>query len=237
MSWVIIHSTKIRVYVKLCLFSRKKGEKGRKSLSHNGPKQEVSAFSCHLLLDLCRFLRIGVSRDAKRNDEVWKCHFLLCLPNRKCLHFPVSNWLICAIYSWRGVSQGAEHYGEVGNVVASCFASLTGSASIFLSLIDWFVRFSQEREVSRDEKHNGEGWNVETVQINHYRQKNAGTSFLASKTGSHDIFDFTIVFRIPRIGLPEKSAGINQLPAGKCWHFLFGKQNRKWSSFKLHHCT
>ena len=60
-----------------------------------------------------------------------------------------------------------------------------------------------------------------------YRQQNAGTFCLSSKTGSDNIFDFTIVFCIPRIRLPEKTAGINQLPAGKCWHLLFGKQNRK----------
>ena len=50
--------------------SRAKGEKGRTSKSKNGQEQEISAFSCHLLLDLCRFLKIGVSRDAERNGEV-----------------------------------------------------------------------------------------------------------------------------------------------------------------------
>ena len=70
-----------------------------------------------------------------------------------------------------------------------------------------------------------------------YGQENAGTSCLASKTGSDDIFDFTIVIGIPNYPLPEKTARIDQLQAGKCWHFLFGEQNRKWSHFELHHCV
>ena len=55
------------------------------------------------------------------------------------------------------------------------------------------------------------------------RQENTGTSCLTSETGSDDIFDFTIVFCIPRNPLPEKTARINQLQAGKCCHFLFGE--------------
>ena len=34
------------------------------------------------------------------------------------------------------VSRDAEHYGEVQNVITSCFARQTGSASIFLPVID-----------------------------------------------------------------------------------------------------
>ena len=33
-------------------------------------KQEVSAFSCHILIDPCHFLRKGVSRDTERNGEI-----------------------------------------------------------------------------------------------------------------------------------------------------------------------
>ena len=60
-----------------------------------------------------------------------------------------------------------------------------------------------------------------------YRKVNAGTSCFASKAGSDLILSFFIVFVIPRNPLPEKTARINQLQAGKCWHFLFGEQNRK----------
>ena len=68
-----------------------------------------------------------------------------------------------------------------------------------------------------------------------YRQENAGISCWASKTGSDDILGFTIVFVIPTHPHPEKTATINQLRTGKCWHFLFGEQNRKWWHFRLHH--
>ena len=85
----------------MCPFSGQKGKRAEPPNVKKGQKQEVPAFSCHLLLDLCRFLRKGVIRDA-------------------------------------------EHYGEVKNVVTSCFARQTGSASIFLPVIDRFVPFSQE---------------------------------------------------------------------------------------------
>ena len=125
--------------------SRQKGKRAEPPKVRTGQKQEVSAFSCHLLLDLCRFLR-------------------------------------------KAVYQNAGHYGEVENVVTSCFVCQTGSASIFLLVIDWFVRLT-----------------------------------------------FTIVFIIPRNPFPEKTAQINQLRTGKCWHFLFGEQNRKWRHLGLHH--
>ena len=53
------------------------------------------------------------------------------------------------------------------------------------------------------------------------------SSILRSKTGSNDILGFTVVFRIPRNSLPVRTAQINQLKAGKCFHFLFREQNRK----------
>ena len=84
---------KIGVYVSVCPFSGQKGKRAEPPNVKKGQKQEVPAFSCHLLLDLCRFHKTGVSRDA-------------------------------------------EHYGEVENGITSCFARQTGSASIFLSVID-----------------------------------------------------------------------------------------------------
>ena len=85
-------------YKKLCLCKRcplsgQKAKRAEPPKVRTGQKQEVSAVSCHLLLDLFRFLRKAVSLDE-------------------------------------------DHYGEVKNVVTSCFASQTGSASIFLSVID-----------------------------------------------------------------------------------------------------
>ena len=40
-----------------------------------------------------------------------------------------SAWLTPAVFSGRGVSLDAEHYGEAHNAVTSCFARQTGSAS------------------------------------------------------------------------------------------------------------
>ena len=56
-----------------------------------------------------------------------------------------------------------------------------------------------------------------------------------SKTGSSDIFGFTMVFRISRSPRPEKAVWIKHLKAGKWGHFLFGEQNRKWQHLWLHH--
>ena len=64
-----------------------------------------------------------------------------------------------------------------------------------------------------------------------YRQENAGTSCLGSKTGSDAIFNFTIAFRIQKNLLPEKTARINQLQAGKRWHFLFGEWKQEAATF------
>ena len=137
---------KIGVYGSVSPSSGQKGKRAEPPKVRTGQKQKVSAFSCHLLLDLCHFLRKGVSRDAERKGEVqngltsclarqtgsasiflpvndwivpfspkggfsgcwtlwWsrKCrHFLFCSPNRKCQHFPVRNWFICAVFSGRG---------------------------------------------------------------------------------------------------------------------------------------
>ena len=54
-------------------------------------------------------------------------------------------------------------------------------------------------------------------------------------SGSDIILSFVTEFVIPRNSLPKKAAQINQLRTGKCWHFLFGEQNRKWRHFRLHH--
>ena len=67
-----------------------------------------------------------------------------------------------------------------------------------------------------------------TIQSINYRQENASTSCSPSKTGSDDIFDFTIVFRIPRNPHPVKTAWINQLRVGKCCHFLFLARSNFW---------
>ena len=156
MSWVFIQYTNICVYETVCPFSGQKGKRAEPPKVRTGQKQEVSAFSCHLLIDLCHFLRTGVSQDYEHNGEVenvvtscfprlagsatiflsvidwfvpfshergflgyetlwWslKCHhFLFCLPNRKCQHNPVCNWLICAVFSGRGVFRDDEHNGE-----------------------------------------------------------------------------------------------------------------------------
>ena len=58
-----------------------------------------------------------------------------------------------------------------------------------------------------------------------------------TKTGSDAILNFTIAFRIQRNLLPEKTTQINHLQSRKRWHFLFGKQNRKWRHFEIHHCV
>ena len=70
MSWVIIHHTKICVSVKVCPLSWQKGNRAEPPKVRTGQKQEVSAFYFHLLLDLCSFLRMGVSRDAEHYGEV-----------------------------------------------------------------------------------------------------------------------------------------------------------------------
>ena len=92
---------KIGVYGSVSPSSGQKGKRAEPPKVRTGQKQKVSAFSCHLLLDLCHFLRKGVSRDAERK-------------------------------------------GEVQNGLTSCLARQTGSASIFLSVIDLFAPFFQE---------------------------------------------------------------------------------------------
>ena len=48
----------------------------------------------------------------------------------------------------KGVSSDAERNGEVQNGFTSCFARQTGSAHIFLPVIDWFMLFSQREGFS-----------------------------------------------------------------------------------------
>ena len=93
MSWVFTHHTKLVYIFSVCPFPGHKGKRGEPPKVSMGQKREVLAFSCHLLLHLCRFLRKGVSRDAK-------------------------------------------YYDEVENVITSCFACQTGSASIY----HWFLQ-------------------------------------------------------------------------------------------------
>ena len=46
-------------------------------------------------------------------------------------------------------------------------------------------------------------------------------------------FVFSLILNFTRNPLLVKTARINQLQAGKCWHFLFGKQNRKLRHFRF----
>ena len=61
---------KIGVYVSVCPFSGQKGKRAEPPNVKKGQKQEVPAFSCHLLLDLCRILRKWVIRDAEHYGKV-----------------------------------------------------------------------------------------------------------------------------------------------------------------------
>ena len=70
------------------------------------------------------------------------------LEYRKCQHFPSIFWLIHAVFFRMGVSRDAEHVGEVQNIFTSCFARQTGSACIFLPVIDWFSPISQGGGIS-----------------------------------------------------------------------------------------
>ena len=202
MSWVtfIINHTKICVYVKAYPLSGQKGKRAEPPKVRAGQKQEVSEFSCHLLLDLCRFLRMGVSRDAEHYGEgknvVTSC-FARQIASAS-IALPVIDWFMP--FSQYGVSQDAEHCGEVENVVTSWHACQTGSASRAKQEVKTFTTspfcsVSQETSIQR-KRHES---------IN-YKQENADTSCLASKTGSDHIFDFTVVFRTPRHPYPEKTA-------------------------------
>ena len=110
------------------------------------------------------------------------------------------QWLIYSCHFLRmGVCRNDKYYGEALNIITSGFARQTGSASIFMSRSDLFMPSFQE-----------EGWFLgmtntmvkfklwtQHKSIN-YGQENAGASCLVSKTGSDDIWGFTIVFVNPR---------------------------------------
>ena len=129
---------KIGVYVSVSPSSGQKGKRAEPPKVKTGQKQKVSAFSCHLLLDICYFLRKGVSRDAERKGEVQNglTSCLACQTGSEMIE-------LCRFLR-KGVSRDAEHYGEVENVVNSCFARQTGSASISLSVVDLFAPFLSE---------------------------------------------------------------------------------------------
>ena len=111
-----------------------------------------------------------------------------------------------------------EHYAEAQNVTTYCFVRQTGSASVLLPVIDWFVLFLR-KGVSRDAKHYGEALNVVTSCFLLAKQEVQAFSYLylidlcrffrtaqisllsiycqnclASKTGSDDILGSTLVF-------------------------------------------
>ena len=56
MSWVITHHIKLVFIVSVCPFPGRKGKRAEPPKVGMGQKQEGSALSYHLVLDLCRFL-------------------------------------------------------------------------------------------------------------------------------------------------------------------------------------
>ena len=82
-------------------------------------KKEVSAFSCHRLIDLCcfLFLRKGVSRDADERNQWWSSkwlHFLLCRQTGSAVFSPtVIDWFSLVSQEW--VSRDADCNGQVQN--------------------------------------------------------------------------------------------------------------------------
>ena len=149
-------------------------------------RKEVSAFSCHILIDPCRFFRMGfLGCWARWWSSKW-LHFLFaCQTGSACIFLPVID---SSRFLREEVSRDTEHYGEAINVITVCFARQTGSALIFLHVIDRFTLFSQGGGFSR-----------------------CGTPWWSQKC--HCFLFWTVQ--------------INQLQAGKWWHFLFGEQNRK----------
>ena len=55
--------------VSVCPFSGQKGKRAEPPKVRKAQKEELSAFSCHLLIVPCRFLSKGVSRDDGHNGE------------------------------------------------------------------------------------------------------------------------------------------------------------------------
>ena len=163
-------------------------------------------------------------------------HFLFRLPNRKCQPFPAYYWLIHAVFLLRGFS-GCRTLWCNRKCCHFLFYSPNRKCQHFpaCNWLLWAVsQFNPSPLCSSSLK-------TPFLRKRHksinYGQENAGTSCVASKTGSDDILDFNIVFPIPGNPLHEKTTRINQLRTGKYWHVLFGKQNRKWRHFQLHHCV
>ena len=215
----------------LCLWNcvsifRAKGKGQNLQKSEMDQKQEVSAFSYHLLFDLCRFLRMGVSQDYEHNGEVenvftscfvcqtgsgsifltvidqivpfsqgggfsglqtqwWslKCiQLLFCSPNRKWQHFPVRNWLICVVFTGRGFlgMTNAMVKGKMWKrhkLISYMQEIPVWRVKEKVTTLDFTIVFRIPRNPFMRELHES---------IN-YRQEMAGTSCLASKTGSDDI--------------------------------------------------
>ena len=165
---------------------------------------------------LIGLLNFTIIKQSKRPSKGWWAqwwsskwlHFLFLSPDRKWQHFPACCRSICAIFSRKGDSRDVQRNGVVKNGFTFCFASQTGSCSIFRSLIDWSVPFSHFKRhhcVRHPEK--PPSWDYGT------NQEEAGkywTSCLARETGSDDILDFTVAFSKSRNPLPVKMARINQ---------------------------
>ena len=85
---------------------------------------------------------MGVSRDAKHVGEV-KNDFTSCFARQQEVPSFSSLQLLDSICFLRErASRDAKHHGDAKNVADSCFACQTGSASVFLPVIDLFVPFS-----------------------------------------------------------------------------------------------
>ena len=188
--------------------------------------------SCHELLcttqNCCLYICvIPFSRAAGERGRTYKRRNV---PNRKCQHFPTCNWLIRTVLTG-GALLGLRTKLRSSKCENGAIQSVTGRKMLTLPV--WWAKqevtiftSSPKCPTSREAPFlwkRGKSINC--------RRETAGTSCLARKTG------FTIVFPIPRHPIHEKTVEINQLLAGKFWHFLFDKQNRKWSHFELHHCV
>ena len=168
-------------------FLRAKGEKGRTSKSKKRPKRGSVS---HLLIDPCRFL-------------------------------------------WNGVSRDAEHNGEVQNAFTSCFSRQTGSASIFLLVIDWFMPFSQEGGFSGSRTL---WWSGTCRHFLFHSLNRKSKHFPVYKWFIRAVFSWRGFLGMMNTMVKYvETARIKQLQAGKCWHFLFDEQNRKWWYLWLHH--
>ena len=131
------------------------------------------------------------------------------LEYRKCQRFPACNWSIRAVFSGRRLLWMWN--AMVKLKMASLLVLLPNQevpAFSCLYLIDLRRFHFQTSKLCWSSQQSPFLW--ERCESINYKQENDGTSCLASKSGGNDILGFTIVFRIPRHPLPEKTAGINR---------------------------